>query len=79
MLYLVDMLTSFTKIESYAISIRVRKGAWKKIRFSDLDIHSLISNSLTCPHGQYSRIAGMQYLIGNTSENPPAYPGTSVG
>ena len=43
LLYLADMLSSFTKIESYAISIRVRKGVWKKIRFNDLDIHSLMS------------------------------------
>ena len=43
--YLADMLSSFTKIESYAISFRVREGVWKKIRFSDLDIHSLMSFS----------------------------------
>ena len=43
LLYLADMLSSFTKIENYAISIRVRKGIWKKIRFNDLDILSLIS------------------------------------
>jgi len=43
LLYLADMLSSFTKIESYAISFRVGKGIWKKIRFNDLDIHSLMS------------------------------------
>ena len=36
-------------------------------------------SSLTCPHGQYSCIAGMQYLIGDASENPPANPRASVG
>jgi len=41
--YLADMLSSCTKIESYAISFRVRKGTWKKIRFNDLDIYSLMS------------------------------------
>jgi hypothetical protein len=41
--YMADMLSSFTKIESYTISFRVRKGTWKKIRFNDLDIHSLMS------------------------------------
>ena len=40
--YLADMLSSFTKIESYAISFRVREGVWKKIQFNDLDIHSLM-------------------------------------
>jgi hypothetical protein len=41
--YMADMLSSFTRIESYTISFRVRKGHWKKIRFNDLDIHSLMS------------------------------------
>jgi len=43
LIYLADMLSSFTKIESYTISFRVRKGVWKKIRFNDLDIFSLVS------------------------------------
>lgn len=42
LLYLADMLSSFTKIESYTIPIMIGKGIWKKIRFNDLDIHSLI-------------------------------------
>ena len=41
--YLADMLSSFTKIESYAISFRGKKGIWQKIRFNDLDIHSLMT------------------------------------
>lgn len=41
--YLADMLSSFTRIESYAISFRARKGIWHKIRFSDFDIQSLMS------------------------------------
>jgi hypothetical protein len=43
--YLAAMLSSFTKIESYRISFRVKKGGWKRIRFNDLDIHSLMSFS----------------------------------
>ena len=43
LIYLADMLSSFSKIESYTISFRVRKGVWKKIRFNDLDIFSLMS------------------------------------
>jgi hypothetical protein len=41
LLYLAEMLSSFTKVESYSISYRVRKGIWRKIRFNDLDIDSL--------------------------------------
>ena len=41
--YLADMLSSFTKIESYSFTFRARKGFWKKIQFNDLDIQSLMS------------------------------------
>lgn len=41
--YLADMLSSFTKIESYAISFSAKKGVWRKIRFNNLDILSLMS------------------------------------
>jgi hypothetical protein len=37
------MLSSFTRIESYTISFRARRGTWRKIQFNDLDIQSLIS------------------------------------
>jgi len=40
--YLADMLASFTKVESYAVSYRIREGIWRWIRFSDLDLDSLI-------------------------------------
>jgi len=40
--YLADMLSSFTRIESFTLPVRVRKGVWRKIRFSDMDIDSLI-------------------------------------
>lgn len=39
--YLADMLSSFTRIENYIISFRSKNGIWRKIRFNDLDIHSL--------------------------------------
>ncbi len=60
-LYLADMLSSFTKIESYTLSFRVGKGVWKKIRFNDLDLESLMSMSemVEDPYkfGFYKRIA----------------------
>jgi len=39
--YLADMLSSFTRIESFTIPVRVREGIWRKIRFNDMDIDSL--------------------------------------
>jgi hypothetical protein len=41
-LYLADMLASFTKINSYTIVIRLRKGFWREIRFNDLDMYHLM-------------------------------------
>ena len=40
--YLSDMLTSFTRMESFTLPVRVRKGVWRKIRFNDMDIDSLL-------------------------------------
>ncbi len=40
--YLADMLTSFTRVESFAWRVRVREGIWRKHRVSDLDIDGLI-------------------------------------
>ena len=43
LVYLANMLSSFTRIESYTVSFRIGKGVWRKIRFNDLDIRSLMS------------------------------------
>lgn len=67
LVYLADMLSSFTRIESYAISFRVKEGTWKKIRFNDLDIHSLMSFSEAVEDeyrlGFYKRIADICLFI----------------
>ena len=39
--YLADMLSSFTRVESFTVPVRVRKGMWRRIRFNDMDIDSL--------------------------------------
>jgi len=39
--YLADMLSSFTRVESNTIPVRVREGIWERVRFNDLDILSL--------------------------------------
>ena len=59
--YLAEMLVSFVKINSFTIPIRVRKGVWRKFRFSDFDINSLIKYSQMIEQDQryhpYKRIA----------------------
>jgi hypothetical protein len=65
--YLADMLASFTRIESYVISFRVKKGVWKKIRFNNLDIVSLMSLCEAVQDeyrlGLYKRIADICLFI----------------
>ncbi len=67
--YLADMLASFTKIQSYTIPIRVRKGFWRRIRFSDMDIDSLMRYCQTVEEESrfrtYKRIADLcLFLLG---------------
>jgi hypothetical protein len=40
--YLAEMLASFTRIESFTLPVRVRKGIWRKYRFNDFNVDSLI-------------------------------------
>jgi hypothetical protein len=67
LVYLADMLSSFTKIESYTFSIRVGKRIWRKIRFNDLDILSLMSFCEAVDDdfrmGLYKRIADVCLFI----------------
>ena len=59
--YLVDMLVSFARINSFSTTVRIRRGIWRKIRFSDFDIDSLIEHSRNIDESQrfpsYKRIA----------------------
>jgi hypothetical protein len=67
LVYLADMLSSFTRVESYAISFRERKGVWHKIRFNDMDMQSLMSfcDVVEGEHrlGLYKRIADLCLFI----------------
>ena len=40
--YLADMLTSFTRSNSFTRRVRIREGIWRKIKFSDMNIDSLL-------------------------------------
>ncbi len=65
--YLADMLSSFTRIESYTFPVMVGKRVWKKFRFNDLDIHSLMSVcdlvDVEYRLGLYKRIADICLFI----------------
>lgn len=67
LVYLADMLSSFTRMESYTFSIRIGERIWKKIRFNDLDILSLMSFCEAVDDdlrmGLYKRIADICLFI----------------
>ena len=59
--YLTDMLASFIRIESYVVRLRVRRGVWRRLRFNDMDVDSLVRLCATADLerrlGLYKRIA----------------------
>ncbi len=67
LLYLADMLSSFTIVESYTIPIRMKKEPWEEIHFNDLDILSLMTFSQTVEKeyklGFYKRIADICLFV----------------
>jgi hypothetical protein len=80
--YLAVMLSSFARVESYAISFRIKKGFWKTIRFNDMDIQSLMSFCEVVEEeyrlGLYKRIADiclfMLGLFPDYTEREYCYP-----
>ena len=65
--YLADMLSSFTRIESFTIPVRVRKGIWRRIRFNDMDVDCLIGMCQTVDEQHrfrfYKRLADLCLFI----------------
>ncbi|KPJ88344.1 MAG: hypothetical protein AMS17_05875 [Spirochaetes bacterium DG_61] len=65
--YLADLLVSFIRINSITISVRVKKEGWRKLRFSDFDVESLIRYSEMIEESQrfgpYKRIADICLFI----------------
>jgi hypothetical protein len=65
--YLADMLSSFTRVESYTVPVKIREGIWERVRFNDLDILSLMRFSQLVEDeyrlGFYKRIADICLFI----------------
>ncbi len=59
--YLTEMLVSFVRINTFSTAVRVRQGLWRRIRFSDFDIDSLVRYGSAIDDAQrfpvYKRIA----------------------
>lgn len=65
--YLSEMLASFTKINAHTARVRVRRGVWRKTRYSDLDVPSLLRLASETDEGDrlpvYKRAADASLLI----------------
>lgn len=78
--YLGQMLCSFTRTNAYTLPVRVRKGIWWKVRFSDIDVDSLRKACDAAPEdlrfGYYKRIADVcLFVLGMFPEYAGASPG----
>ena len=85
--YLADMLASFTRVESFSLPIRIRRGIWYRYRFSDMDIDGLIRYCQAIEEGQrfafYKRIADVCLFLCSIFpeyiESQKRYPWRGVG
>jgi hypothetical protein len=59
--YLTEMLASFVRINTFSTAVRLRQGLWRRVRFSDFDIDSLVRYGSALDDAQrfpvYKRIA----------------------
>ena len=84
--YLAQMLASFTRVESHTSRVRVRRGVWRKARYSDLDVASLLRLAHQVEETErmavYRRAADASLLILGMFPDFPAtatrYPGTGA-
>jgi hypothetical protein len=82
----VQMLASFTRVESHTSRLRVRRGVWRKARYSDLDAASLLRLAHEVEDAErmavYRRAADASLLILGMFPDFPAtatrYPGTGA-
>ena len=65
--YMAAMLASFTRVESYVMPVRVRRGTWRRVRFNDMDVDSLARLAASVDEPQrfryFKRIADVCLLI----------------
>ena len=59
--YLASMMASFTRINSYVVPVRVRRGIRRRVKYSDMDVDSLVRFAANAEpeqkFGYYKRIA----------------------
>ena len=65
--YLASMMASFTRINSYVVPVRVRRGVRRRVRYNDMDVDSLIRFAADAEPEQrfryYKRIADVCLFV----------------
>ena len=77
--YLASMMASFTRIQSYVVPVRVRRGIRRRVKYSDMDVDSLVRFAAAASHeqrfGYYKRIADVcLFLSGVFPDSAPSQP-----
>ena len=54
--YMASMMASFTRIQSYTVPVRVRRGIRRRVRYNDMDIDSLVKFAADADPGAEVRV-----------------------
>jgi hypothetical protein len=80
--YLAALLVSFVRVNSFSSSVRVRNGVWRRVRFSDFDIDSLLRYGKALEESErfpaYKRIADICLFTLGIFSPPPGAPDASL-
>ncbi len=82
-MYLIELLVSFVRINSFSFNVRIRPGLWRRVRFSDFDIDSLVRYCSAMDESQrfpaYKRIADIcLFTLGVLSAPAPPDQGRDM-
>ncbi len=81
--YLASMMASFTKIQSYVVPIRVRNGIRRRVKYSDIDIDSLVRFAADAEpeqrFGYYKRIADVCLFLSGVFPDGAARARRQIG
>jgi hypothetical protein len=81
--YLTELLVSFVRINSFSFNVRIRPGLWRRVRFSDFDIDSLVRYCNAIDESErfpaYKRIADIcLFTLGIFSAPQPENPSAEL-
>jgi hypothetical protein len=71
--YLASMMASFTRVHSYVVPVRVRRGVRRRVRYNDMDVDSLVRFASDAEplerFGYYKRIADVCLFVSGVFPN----------